>query len=677
LLLVAALPVIGEWKLAGPFGGSARAIAIDPRNGRTLVAGSRDSLLFRSDDAGASWRLLPFPRGTPGVFNSVLIDPAEPAHYYAGLDAGDSRDSGVWESKDGGETWQALAGIRGSRIEALALSPRDPAILAAGTSHGVFVSTDRGAAWRGISQADDPEMQDITALAFDPADSNVLYAGTPHLPWKTADGGATWHSISAGLIDDSDIFSIRVDPGNPKLIFASACSGIYRSDSAGEAWIKIQGIPGTHRRTHIIAEEPGNSSTIFAGTTLGLFKSLDGGKTWRHLNSEQVNWMVFDPGDPRTLYLATEFAGILRSTDSGETLRPMNEGFANHRLSEIASDGKRLYASSTYEGLYGGVFVSDDGGLRWSLQSNEEALHGRNLHSLTAAPSSPGVVFAASEDAIMKSLDGGKTWLSLPAPRVMVAARPLATHPSAARPPARPGAGRVQRVGPSAGPNVARDHIHSLRAVELEKTLVLFAGTDAGLFRSLNSGMSWEQVKSAGVEGVPVLAIYAPTSGVSRLAACTSSSLFISEDSGITWQQALVPDGYYVYDVALPIDRDVPILAATSRGVLQSIDEGAHWKLVTEGVPAATVESVRFHPSDGREAFLVQYGNVYRTADGGDSWQEFPSQGLAGAVIRMLWFAPHLPQRIFALSAARGALVFDLPQATVAQQNDRTVIQKQ
>ena len=94
---------------------------------------------------------------------------------------------------------------------------------------------DRGATWRRISAATDPEMQDITALAFDPADTNVLYAGTPHLPWKTTDGGATWHSISTGLIDDSDIFSIRVDPNHPQLVFASACSGIYRSDSGGEA----------------------------------------------------------------------------------------------------------------------------------------------------------------------------------------------------------------------------------------------------------------------------------------------------------------------------------------------------------------------------------------------------------------------------------------------------------
>jgi photosystem II stability/assembly factor-like uncharacterized protein len=653
VLLVAALPVIGGWKLAGPFGGSARAIAIDPQNGRTLVVGSRDSLLFRSEDAGASWRLLPFPRGTPGEFSSVLIDPKESPHYYAGLDAGDSEDSGVYESKDGGETWQALAGIRGSRIESLAMSPVDSNTLAAGTSKGVFVSTDRGVTWRRISSATDPEMQDITALAFDPSDTKVLYAGTPHLPWKTTDGGATWHSISSGLIDDSDIFSIRVDPNHSQLVFASACSGIYRSDSGGEAWHKIQGIPGTHRRTHIISEDPLNADTIFAGTTLGLFKSPDGGKTWRHLSSEQVNWMVFDPGDPRTLYLATEFAGILKSADSGETFRPMNEGFANHRLSEITSDGKRLYASSTYEGLYGGVFVSGDGGLQWSLRANEEALHGRNLNSLTASPANPNVVFAASEDSILKSTDQGKTWLSVPEPR------PFVTTHGVARP-----VGSLKHI-----------HIHALKAVRLEKDkLVLFAGTDAGLFRSSNSGATWEQVKAAGITGLAVLAIYAPPNGASRLAAKTGSDLFISEDSGRTWQPAQVPNGYYIYDVALPVEHEVAILAATSRGILQSIDEGAHWKLVTEGVPAATVDSVRFNPSEGREAFLVQYGNVYRTVDGGDSWQPFSNQGLEGAAIRMLWFAPDLPLRIFALSAARGALVFDLPQATVAQQDDHAVI---
>jgi photosystem II stability/assembly factor-like uncharacterized protein len=646
-VLSAWLPAFGGWHLAGPFGGSARAIAIDPGNRNTLLAGARDSLLFRSDDAGSSWRLLPFPAGTPGTFDALIIDPSSSGHFYAGLDAGDFPDSGVYESRDGGEHWQPLAGLRGSRIESMALSPANPRVLAAGTSKGVYLSVDAGESWQRISSQGNPEMQDITALAFDPTSSTTIYAGTPHLPWKTPDGGAHWQPIATGLIDDSDIFSIRVDPKRPQLVFASACSGIYRSENGGELWTKLRGIPGTHRRTHIIAPDPRDSGTIFAGTTLGLFKSPDGGRSWLHLNTEQVNWMVFDPQDPRVLYLATEYAGILKSADSGQTFAAINHGFVNHILTQITGSGNHLYASSIYEGRHGGVFASIDGGLEWTLRANDEALSGRHLNSLVAAPSRHDLLFAASQDEILKSADGGKTWVR------------LVMQPKAV--PAR----AVQHFG--------RVRILSLQVAQLDK-LVLFAGTQAGLFRSSDAGSSWERLTGSGIAGVPVLAIYAPPRGASRLAVRTSGGLFVSEDAGRSWRPAPLPaSDYYIYDIALPVDRDAPILAATSRGLLQSPDGGLHWKLVTDGVPTATVNSVRFHPGRSLEAFLIQYGKVYRSLDGGTSWQLFPSDGLENSSVHTLWLSPDIPGRILALSAARGALVFDLPQPDVARQADHVV----
>jgi len=649
-LIFLALPLLGGWRFAGPYGGSARALAIDPHNRSTLLVGARDSLLLRSDNAGESWRQLPFPRGAPGVFNSLIIHPAEPLHFYAGLDASDSTDSGVYESNDGGERWRVLPGMRGRRIESLAMSPSDSRVLSAGTSQGVFMSADGGESWDRISRENDPEMQDITALAFDPADSKIIYAGTPHLPWKTVDGGATWRSIHDGLIDDSDIFSIHVNPNRPELVFASACSGIYRSDNAGDTWRKLIGIPGTHRRTHILAQDPRESETIYAGTTLGLFKSVDEGRTWRHLTFEQVNGMVFDPDDPRTLYLATEHAGILKSVDAGETVRPVNAGFANHNLTQITGDGQRLYASSTYEGLFGGVFVSNDGGLDWILQANEHALLGRNLNSLAAAPFPGGGLFAAAEDVVLRSTDGGKTWLPLTAqPRVATTAAIRQTE---------------------------RIRIYSLQTVQADK-LVLLAGTQAGLFRSLNSGASWTTVRDASLGGLPVLSIYIPPRGAARIAARTPAGLFISQDVGLTWRLAPLPDSsYYLYDLALPADQDGPILAATSRGILQSMDNGGHWKLITDDIPAATVDSVRFHPVRTLEAYLVQYGKIYQSLDGGSSWKLFPSDGLEQSSVRMLWFARDLPARIFALSAARGALFFDLPQPDLAKQSDQAVSSK-
>jgi photosystem II stability/assembly factor-like uncharacterized protein len=611
------------------------------------LAGARDSLLFRSDDGGQSWRLIQIPTSTPGTFAAVAIDPKEAGHFYAGLDALESPDSGVYESKDGGETWHQLAGTRGVRIESLSMWPGDPHIMAAGTEKGVYFSSDAGVNWKLISKADNNEMQDITALAFDPADSKILYAGTPHLPWKTTDGGATWNPTHEGLIDDSDIFSIRVDPKNPKLLYASACSGIYRSDNGGALWAKLRGIPGTHRRTHIITADPRDSNVIFAGTTLGLFKSPDAGKTWLHLSSEQVNWMVFDPTDPKVLFLATEHAGILKSANSGETFHPVNSGFTNHSLRQITGTGKHLYASSVYEGRYGGVFVSDDGGLGWTLRASEEALQGRNLHSLVSDSANGALLFAASADAVLKSADGGKTWTRVAIQPKLVKGRRLQTF--------------------------LATRIHSLQALQVDK-LVLFAGTESGLYRSADHGASWEQVTGNGITGFPVLAVYAPPRGGSRLAVRTAEGLFVSDNAGEAWHATPLPDkSYYIYDMALSVDPAAPLLAATSRGVLQSVDGGAHWKIAEDGVPAATVNSVRYHPERKLEAFLVQYGRVYRSLDGGTSWKLFPSEGLESSSVRTLWVAPEIPGRIFALSAARGALVFDMPQSEVAKQVDHVV----
>jgi len=650
LSIVLAVPAVAGWRLAGPYGGSARSIAIDPQNHATLIAGSRDSLIFRSDDAGVSWRLLPFSQGAPGTVNALVIHPAEAGHYYAGLDAGNSPGSGVYESKDGGEHWRALQDVAGLRIESLALWPGDPSIMAAGTSKGVFLTRNGGESWQRISRETDPEMQDITALAFDPRDSNTLYAGTPHLPWKTVDGGSTWRSIATGLIDDSDIFSIRVNLEHPQVVLASACSGIYRSENGGDSWVKLQGIPGTHRRTHVISEDPRSADVIYAGTTLGLFKTPDAGKTWRHLTFEQVNWMVFDPADPHSIYLATEYAGVLKTNDSGETFRPVNVGFVNHNIDQVTGAGTRLYASSSYEGRFGGVFTSIDGGLNWVLRANEDALSGRNLNSLAAAPLHTDLVFAASQDGVLKSADAGRTWTRLLSqPRLVGPGRPVGERP----------------------------RVNALRAVESDK-LVLWAGTESGLFRSVNSGLTWQAVKAPGIAGVPVTAVYVPPVGATRLAVRTRSALFVSADGGTTWRPAALPDeSYYLYEVALAANVDGPMLAATSRGVLKSEDDGSHWTLVTDGVPASTVESIRFHPERKQEAFLVQYGQVYRSVDGGSSWGLIPGEGLGNsAAAERLWVSPGLPDRIFIFSAARGALVFDLPK-DLAQVNPITSSQRQ
>src|SRR5579871_5065924 len=75
------IPPENDWKISGPFGGTATTVAVDPQNPKTLLAGALSTLLYRSDDYGKSWEPLRFPQQQLGEITPALIDPVDPAHY--------------------------------------------------------------------------------------------------------------------------------------------------------------------------------------------------------------------------------------------------------------------------------------------------------------------------------------------------------------------------------------------------------------------------------------------------------------------------------------------------------------------------------------------------------------------------------------------------------------------
>src|SRR5437899_12106111 len=168
----------------------------------------------------------------------------------------------LFRTRDGGKTWEALPGIRGKSIRAMAVSASDSKVLVAGALDGVYRSNDGGNNWLRISPPNHADIKNVESIAVDPQNPNVVYAGTWHLAWKTPDGGATWEHIKKGMIDDSDVFSIIVDQPNPPIVFASSCSGTYKRNSAGAAFSKIQCIPFSARRTRVLKQHPGNPAII-------------------------------------------------------------------------------------------------------------------------------------------------------------------------------------------------------------------------------------------------------------------------------------------------------------------------------------------------------------------------------------------------------------------------------
>ena len=116
--------------------------ASNPQRVYALIE-SKDGILWRSDDAGATWKLM--TKNTlvdqrPFYFSHVSVDPSNADHVY-----GVSEE--LSESKDGGKTFKAIASQVHVDYHDMWIAPNDPRRMIAGEDGGYALTTDGGAAW--------------------------------------------------------------------------------------------------------------------------------------------------------------------------------------------------------------------------------------------------------------------------------------------------------------------------------------------------------------------------------------------------------------------------------------------------------------------------------------------------------------------------------------------------
>jgi len=593
---------LGAWRATGPFGGDAEVIRTVPKVRNLVIAGARNGLLFTSKDGGASWNNIRLPAQFGAVLHALEVDPRSPSRWYVGTESENSWLSGVYKTEDAGRTWTMLPGTKGLAVWSIALWPKNPDVIAAGTGSGVYLSGDAGGRWTHISPEGDPEIRPVVSLAFDPVDADVIFAGTTHLPWKTSDGGKNWNSIHQGMIDDSDVFSIQVDPGKPERVFASACSGVYGSADGAARWSRLETPKGAFR-THFVALDPANTDIVFAGTTEGLLRSSDGGRSWRNVSAESIKSIAFDPWVQGRVFFASTTAGLLVSTDSGATLREINVGFANRNFTSFVGTGFDLYATSVYEGASGGLYRTNNYGLRWT---HTGAPPGEQFLLISAAPNDAKILHAATYHSLYESLDNGKTWRA--------------------------------KKGPSGG---------RITALMTISDKIVLAATDQGLFRT-SDGVTWIQCAVGQVVLLQGL-------GKKMYSAVTSHGAFSSADDGISWKQcgkAATGAAWYGMDFDAVSLRTA--LAATSAGLFRSSDGCSSWTLVSNGLRPETVISVLFHPTHSGEAFVSQNGHVMVSTDGGQKWLPLDDDAQGNSGPSALAVLPAAPDLLFALFPRRG-----------------------
>jgi hypothetical protein len=253
----------------------------------TWFAGTSPQAIFRSDDGGDTWRLLPGlhdnPRyrewmgaeqdGTPDgpKLHSILIDPRDPRHMYMGMSGG-----GVHESRDGGHSWQPL--IAGLDVvegfdpamvachdpHCVRLCPSNPDRLYQQNHCGIYRLDRPGTQWVRIGAKMPKSVGDIGfPIVVHPRDDRVAWV----LPM---DGQLVWPRTAPG--------------GKP---------AVYVTRNAGRSWQRQDGGFPRAQAWWTVKRQAMTSDTqpavgLYFGTTSGeLWLSRDEGRAWtciaRHL----------------------------------------------------------------------------------------------------------------------------------------------------------------------------------------------------------------------------------------------------------------------------------------------------------------------------------------------------------------------------------------------------------
>jgi photosystem II stability/assembly factor-like uncharacterized protein len=614
-LLLASICAFGsgarQWSVLGPDGGDVRSLAYDPQNPDRVFLGTSTGVIFVSDDGGHNWkRFAKLGAGDDYVLDHMAFDPQNSKNIFVSAWSVQDQNAGdIFRTRNGGKDWEALPGMHGKSVRAMAVSASDNKVIVAGALDGVYRSNDGGNNWQRIS-SNDGVVKNIESIAVDPKDPNVVYAGTWHLAWKTSDGGANWQHINKGMIDDSDVFSIIVSSANPSEVFASACSGIYKSLSGGDQFEKIKGIPFTARRTRVLKQDPSNPAIVYAGTTEGLWKSVDEGKNWKRVGSPEVvvNDVLVDPRNSQRVLLATDRSGVLASNDSATTFTASNHGYSHRYVSAILADTKEpntLYIGLVNDREFGGVFFTRDGGQNWLQKSS--GLDGRDVFTLNQSHN--GTLVAGTNKGLFELVSGSSSWHPINNVVLEKSVSRTVTLKS----------GKKKTVTSIASTHTLLDGRVSDTDLGSSRW---FAATSAGLFTSKDQGKVWV---GGPVTGEKDFVSVQAQDGL--VVAATRSTVLVSEDEGKIWQPARLAS-YAINIRSVTVAPDGQIFVATREGAFHSADSGKSWNHVVAGLPDKDITSVAYDGSHKRLlATSGQTGVVFESADGGNTWQRGPDSG--------------------------------------------------
>ena len=477
---------------------------------------------------------------------------------------GGGPESAVYKSTDAGKNWRKIMdGLPKVELGGMGIdvSPVDPNVVyliveAQLGKSGFFRSENKGESWNKMSDYSSSG-QYYNEIYCDPIDVNKVYSAETRSQ-VSLDGGKTWNVVGNNKrhVDDHAIW---IDPKDTQHLMIGSDGGLYESYDGGKNFDFKENLPVTQfYRVNVDNAFP--FYNIYGGTqdnnSMGgpsQTTSDDGvaNDEWFVTVGGDGFWIATDPNDPNIIYTESQYGNLARfDRNSGEdiSIKPREtKGEAGYKWNWNAPmivskhQSKRLYVAAEK------VFRSDDRGDNWQVISgdlttqtdrNSFPVMGKfwsadavakdvstsqwgTIVSLDESPVKADLIYAGTDDGVISVTTDGKTWNQVKT----FAGIPEYTYVSDLK------ADRFdENVVYAAFDNIQRDDFkpYLLKSTDKGKTWVsisgnlpengsvhtieqdfkepnlLFAGTEFGVFFTIDGGKNWAQMKS----GMPTTAVY-------------------------------------------------------------------------------------------------------------------------------------------------------------------------
>ncbi len=437
------------------------AVAVAPARTSVVYATveAKQTALYRSDDLGESWTELNTSgaiTGRPFYFSHLQADPRDWKRIY--------RPGGsLAVSDDGGKTFSSVGGgglfgpTYHADTHALWISPTNPEQLILGTDGGVYFSHDRGTHWRFVASLPVSQFYHVSYdmefpyNVYGGLQDNSTWYGPSRRPGFLGGGvqNKHWNSLMGGdgfwaFVDpeDTDVVYNEIQGGNITRMRKSTLEqrDIKPAPKAGEPKYRFNWNTPIHM-------SPNDKGTLYVGAQF-LFRSRDRGDSWERLSPDLT---TNDPAKQKQ----DESGGLTLDDSTAEnhcTIFAIAESPKNRDVIWVGTDD-------------GNLQLTRDGGKTWtSVVSNLQGLPKNAwVSGVAASRFAEGTAYATFDNHMLgdmktyvyKTVDHGRSWQSLASPDL-------------------------------------RGYAHVVKE-DLVNPELLFVGTEAGLFVSVDGGRQWGQ----------------------------------------------------------------------------------------------------------------------------------------------------------------------------------------